>query len=109
MNEKNDTAALYSKMKAEQDAYRDWLLTQEPSEILNHCYRYTVREDIVMAMEEAELSPKQARALLKSPYPLSDVYKAFEKVETGHMEQIQDCIESHADDVIKRENEREGR
>ena len=27
---------LYEKMKAEQDKYRDWLLHQESSEILNH-------------------------------------------------------------------------
>jgi len=31
-------ARLYEKMKAEQDKYRDWLLHQEPSEILNHTY-----------------------------------------------------------------------
>ena len=35
-------------MKAEQDNYRDWLLHQEPAEILNHTYEYTMREDIVM-------------------------------------------------------------
>lgn len=33
-------ARLYEKMKAEQDKYRDWLASQEPSEILNHTYRY---------------------------------------------------------------------
>ena len=46
-------ARLYEKMKAEQDKYRDWLLHQEPSEILNHTYEYTMREDIVM--EEASV------------------------------------------------------
>ena len=35
-------ARLYEKMKAEQDKYRDWLLHQEPSEILNHTYEYIV-------------------------------------------------------------------
>ena len=44
-------ARLYEKMKAEQDNYRDWLLHQEPSEILNHTYEYTMREDIVMCMD----------------------------------------------------------
>ena len=42
-------------MKAEQDKYRDWLLSQPPEEILNHTYEYTMREDIVMCMEELEL------------------------------------------------------
>lgn len=53
MSEKDYNARLYEKMKAEQDKYRDRLLHQEPSEILNHTYEYTMREDIVM--EEASV------------------------------------------------------
>ena len=49
-------------MKAEQDKYWDWLLHQEPSEILNHTYEYTMQEDIVMWLEERELEPEKARA-----------------------------------------------
>lgn len=74
MNETDYNARLYEKMKAEQDKYRDWLVRQEPSEILDHTYEYTMREDIVMCMEELELEPEKARALLRSPCPLSDVY-----------------------------------
>lgn len=48
MSEKDYNARLYEKMKTEQDKYRDRLLHQEPSEILNHTYEYTMREDIVM-------------------------------------------------------------
>jgi hypothetical protein len=62
MNETDYNARLYEKMKAEQDKYRDWLLHQEPSEILNHTYEYTMREDIVMCMEELE--PEKARAFI---------------------------------------------
>ena len=38
MSETDYNARLYEKMKAEQDKYRDWLVRQEPSEILNHTY-----------------------------------------------------------------------
>ena len=30
--------AIYHKMEAEQDSYRDWLLTLLPDEILQHAY-----------------------------------------------------------------------
>ena len=30
--------AIYHKMEAEQDSYRDWLLTLPPDEILQHAY-----------------------------------------------------------------------
>ena len=58
-NEEMNTA-LYEKMSAEQGKFRDWLLTQPPEEILNHAYEYTVREDMVMAMENLDLSHGQA-------------------------------------------------
>ena len=61
MGETDYNALLYDKMKAEQDKYRDWLLNQPPEEILNHTYEYTMREDIVMCMEELELSPNRQR------------------------------------------------
>ena len=53
-NEELNTA-LYKKVFAEQEKYREWLLSQPPDEILNHCYEYTVREDIVLALEEYDL------------------------------------------------------
>lgn len=44
MGETDYNALLYDKMKAEQDKYRDWLLSQPPEEILNHTYEYSVKE-----------------------------------------------------------------
>ena len=64
MTQRDYCAELLEKMKAEQDSYRDWLLKQEPSEILSHTNEYTVREDILMEMDALELSPKRASALL---------------------------------------------
>ena len=109
MGETDYNTLLYEKMKAEQDKYRDWLLTQEPAEILNHTYEYTMLEDIVIAMEEWELTPKQAKALLKSPCPLDDVYKEFKDREVEHMDTIRDSIETEADNSIRREKAKIGR
>ena len=77
MNTNDLNTALYEKMAAEQDKYRDWLKSQPPAEVLNHAYEYTVREDIVMAMEELELT------------------------DAGYMDVIRDSIENRADDVCK--------
>ena len=101
MNTNNLNTALYEKMATEQEKYRDWLKSQPPEEILHHTYEYTVREDIVMAMEGLELTDAQAQALLESPSPLADVYRYFEKLETGYMDMIRDSIENRADDVCR--------
>ena len=97
--------ALYEKMTAEQDKFRDWLKSQPPEEILHHTYEYTVREDIVMAMEQLELTDAQAQALLDSPTPLADVYRYFEKLEPGYMDVIRVSIENRADDVCRAQEE----
>ena len=95
MNTDKNTA-LYEKMAAEQDKFRDWLKGQSSEEILNHAYEYTVREDILMVMEYLELPDAQASALLASPSPVADVYKEFTKRETGQLTMLQDIIEEQA-------------
>ena len=41
MNTNDLNTALYEKMAAEQDKFRDWLKSQPPEEVLNHAYEYT--------------------------------------------------------------------
>lgn len=103
MNKKAFNAQLFQKMSAAQDKYRDWLLEQPPMEILFHAYEYSVREDILMMMENEDLTEAQAKALLKSPSPLEDVYKAWEKQDTGYMGDLWATMENRADEVIQRE------
>lgn len=109
MNNTDYNARLYEKMKAEQDRYRDWLLHQEPAEILNHTYEYTMREDIVMCMEELELEPEKAKALLRSPCPLNDVFDEFKDREVEHMDTIRDSIETEADKSLQRQEKKQHR
>lgn len=105
MNNEQLNTALYEKMFEEQEKYRGWLLMQPPEEILNHTYEYTVREDILMALENNDVSDEQATALLQSPSPLGDVFKEFENRETGYMDIVLDCITDRADHVLKAELE----
>ena len=93
-------AVLYEKMAAEQDKFRDWLKSQPPEEILKHTYEYTVREDILVAMEELDLPQSRAAALLASPSPLADVYKEFSDRETSYMDVVRDSIEQRAEAAL---------
>ena len=88
---------LYEKMFAEQEQFRDWLLSQPPAEILNHVYEYTVREDILMSLEYNDLEDSQARALLKSGKPLKRIFERWEDKETSHMENIWDTVQEQAE------------
>lgn len=92
---------LYEKVFAEQEKYREWLLAQAPEEILKHAYEYTIREDILLALEYFDLSSVQAAALLTSPSPLAEIFQDFEKIESDHMETVRNCIEGRAGKLIE--------
>ena len=88
-------------MFAEQERYRQHLLTLPPEEILEHAYAYTTREDILLSLEYNDLTDKQCQALLKSPCPLGDVFQAWEKCESSHMEELWSVVEDRANTVIQ--------
>ena len=87
---------LYEKMFAEQEQFRDWLLSQPAAEILNHAYEYTVREDILMSLEYHDLEDSQARALLKSDTPLKQIFERWENQETSYMDTVWDTVQEQA-------------
>ena len=56
-------------------------------------------------MEDLELQPEQCRALLKSPSPVADILKDFEKLELVYTGTILDCIEGRAAKMMQLEKE----
>ena len=99
--------ALYDKMSAEMENYRNRLMAQSPEDILRNAYEYAVREDIVLSLEYNDLNDAQAQALLDSENPLQDVFDAFEKMETGYMDSIQNCVENVANEAVHAKKETE--
>lgn len=99
-------AAVYEKMSAEQDEYKAWLLKQPPEEMLAHSFEYTVRQDILSAMEDGALTNDQTEALLRSETPLADVFKEYQKQETGFMDAARDSIVSLANSELRKDQER---
>ena len=97
---------LYDKMAAEQERFKHGLLGLTTEEALNHAYEFTIREDILMAMEFIELPAPQMAALLESPAPLADIFKDFRDMETGHMDNVRECIEGRAESLLEAQREK---
>lgn len=91
--------ALYEKMFAEQEQYKDWLLTQPPAKILDCSYEYTVRENFLMSLEYNSLTNDQAAALLVCPDVLKDLFHQYEKMGNSQMEEVWACFENRAEQV----------
>ena len=96
MTTEERNTALYQKMFAEQERFKNWLLEQPPEEILHYAYEYTVREDILLSLEYHDLEGEQANALLKSRNPLKKIFQEWESRETGYMDMIWDMVEVQA-------------
>ena len=92
---------LYQKMFTEQEKYKEWLRTLTPEEVMNRAYEYTSREDILLSLEYNDLSPRQAAALLKSPTPLADVFKTWERWETNYMDDIWNAVAARANEMVR--------
>ena len=65
-----------------------------------YAYQYTIYGDILMSLEELNLSDEKCQALLDSPSPLYSIYEEWLNTETGYMDGIRDCIESNAEKEI---------
>ena len=98
--------ALSEKMRAEQDKFREWLESQTAAEALKHAYEYIIREDILIALTDSDLSQTQVKALLQNSCTLEDIYKDWDKQETGFMQDIRDTIEERANIFIRQEQEK---
>ena len=96
---------LYKKLFAEQEKFKEWLLTQPPEEILKHAYEYVIREDIVIEMEFHDLTDDEARALLADAHPLQSIYSVYEDTESSHINEIRDCIETRAKACVEEQRE----
>ncbi len=105
MSEKDLMAQLYDRAAAEQRKYREALYAMPTKEALDHAFEYTAREDILMELEELELEPARARALLSSNTPLADIYGVFNNLESSRMEEIRSCVEDRADTLLTRQRE----
>ena len=92
--------ALYNKMLAEQEEYKDWLLTQPAETILTHAYDYAMREDILDSTAEHTLPDLHAQALMGSDSPLADVLAYYKTQDCTYMETIWESIQGRASDML---------
>ena len=105
-NEKLETA-LYEKMAAEQQAFREKLLRLSPEEILEKSREYVTRDNILKVLGEYPGTEMQTKTLLKSHTPLADIYAEMEKQGSDYgINEIKDCVALYTDAILTAERRR---
>lgn len=97
--------ALFNKMSAEQERFRQELSGKTLEEVLYYAKEYAMREDVLCQLQVFDLPAPQAAALLESSTPLADVYKEFRDMDTGHMKYVVKSIEGRAEAMLKARRE----
>ena len=93
-------AKLYAKMEESFQDFSNWLLKQQPEEILNHAYEYATKADILAIIETTDLDDAQANALLALDDPLDAVFKEFGDSSSNSMDVLVSFIEDKADELV---------
>ena len=100
----NPLEQLEAKMTEEFNTYRAWLLSQLPEEILNHAYEYSTKQDILLNVADAGLSPAQIETMLRSPCPLEDVFKDCAYIDqSDYSYTLKILISQRADDAMEQQ------
>lgn len=90
-------AELCGKVAKEQEVFETYLLTLSPKEILNRAYEFSVKQDIVFAVEQMELKDNEIKVLLNVPDLLMEVYEDFINLEDDYMDNIRSCVIERAE------------
>lgn len=106
MTNKELNTLLREKMDAEQTVLIGRLLRLDPEKLLEHSLEYTVRQDFLISMKDNLLTDDQAKALLHSETPLADLYKEYQKQQSGYIDDVRDSIVACANSEIRKDQER---
>lgn len=91
-----------SFLTRQKDTYRKHLL-KSPQEIYEAAYQIALKNDIAECFSEADYSPQAAKALLKSPNLLNDIYAEWIETDYSHMEDLRQTIADFKDYMVKTE------
>lgn len=97
---------LYEKMYAEHKAFVKELQNSTTFLVIEQAYELVIREDMLIYLEENGLPANECKALLKEKKPMEKLFEAWQNQESGHMDEIRDCIEHFASVLVSREKER---
>ena len=92
-------ANLYAKMEESFQDFSNWLLKQQPEEILNHAYEYVIKENILLVLEYNNLEDEQVTALLAVDDPLDLLYNHLGDSATISLDALRSLIEEKADEL----------
>jgi len=87
---------LYDRAAQELNDYITELKTQTPEQIIDRCYEVSVKQDMVMILEEHDFPPQELEVLAALEHPLEVIYQDWLARDDSRMEELTNTFEHHA-------------
>lgn len=94
---------LTDKVQQEFSVFREEIKQKSPQEIYDAAYQIALKSDIAECFSETNYSPQAAKALLKSPNLLNDIYAEWLETDYSHMGDLRQTIADFKDYMVKTE------
>ena len=95
---------LAEKVQRELAAFREDILNKSPQEIYDAAYQVIIKSDIAECFSDVDYSPQAAKALMKSPNLLQDIYEEWIGREDSHMDELRQTVADFKSYMVKTEN-----
>ena len=97
------TQRLTEKVQCELSAFREEMQGTPPQEIYDMAYQIVIKNDIAECFSNANYSPQVAKALMKSPNLLQEIYDEWLGRDYSHMDNLRQTIADFKDYMVKTE------
>lgn len=97
---------LYDRASQKLDAYIADLKTQTPDQIIDRAYEVSVKQDMLMVLEEHEFPQHELEELCKLEHPLDVIYNDWLHQDDSRMEELHRTIQDYAVQRLRDQAER---
>lgn len=94
---------LTEKVQRELSVFQEEVRGKPPQEIYDMAYQIVIKNDIAECFSNADYSPQAAKALMKSPNLLQEIYDEWLGRDYSHMDDLQRTIADFKDYMVKTE------
>ncbi|NBI59275.1 DUF3848 domain-containing protein [Lachnospiraceae bacterium] len=94
---------LAERVERELADFREDILSKSPQEIYDAAYQIIIKSDIAECFSDADYSPQAAKAFMKSPNLLQDIYEEWLGREDSHMDELSQTIADFKSYMVKTE------
>lgn len=102
---------LYKKVQAEYDTFIEEIKKQPSENVIERAYEIVTKQNMVVIIQESNLTPVEAKSLYREKYPLDRMYREWLDTDVSEMQMLKDSIDDTAKTAVKelKEKQRESR